>query len=75
MRCRLALEVALGGILAVIVLEGALDVDRVGVVSFNKVAVVAVHCPHEIGERGEQAGREAAAEAGGFLGKVEREVG
>ena len=51
MRFRLKLEVAFGGVLAVVVFQGALDVDRVGVVSFNKVAVVAVHRPHEIGER------------------------
>ena len=65
MRFRLKLEVALGGILAVLVFEGALDVDRVGVVSFNKVAVVAVHRPHEIGEGGQQTGWQAAAKAGG----------
>ena len=60
----LELEIALLRIVAVIVLERALDIDRVSVVAFDQVAVVAVHRPHEIGERGQHALRQAAAEAG-----------
>ena len=67
MRFGFQLEVALFGVLAVVALEGALDVDRVGVVAFNQVAVVAVHRAHEIGERGQQAFRQGAPEAGALL--------
>ncbi len=49
-RFGLELEVALLAVLAVVVLEGALDIDRVRVVPFDQVAVVAVHRAHEIGE-------------------------
>ena len=46
------LEVALFGVVAVIALEGALDIDRVRVVPFDQIAVVAIHRAHEVGERG-----------------------
>ena len=46
----LKLEVALLGVFAVVTLERALDVDRVGVVTFDQVALVAVHRPHEVGQ-------------------------
>ena len=51
MRLGFELEVALFGVLAVVALERALDIDRVRVVALDQVAVVAVHRPHEIGER------------------------
>src|SRR5580704_7255858 len=47
------LQVALAGILAVIVLERPLDVYGVRVMPFNEVGVVAVHGPHKVGERGQ----------------------
>ena len=55
-------------------LEGALDVDRVGVVTLNQVAVIAVHRPHEIGERGEQALRQGPPESGALLRELQREI-
>ena len=67
MRFGLQLEIAFFGVLAVVALEGALDLDRVGVVAFDQVAVVAVHRAHEIGERGQQALRQRAAESGALL--------
>ena len=63
MRPGFKLQIALFGIVAVVVLEGALDIDRVGVVPLDQVAVVAVHRPHEIGERGHHAVWEALPEA------------
>ena len=75
MRFGLQLEVAFFGVLAVVALEGALDIDRVGVVPFDQVAVVAVHRPHEIGERGQQAFGQGAAEAGALLRQLQREIG
>ena len=74
MRFGFELEVAFFGVLAVVALEGALDIDRVGVVAFDQVAVVAVHRPHEIGERGQQALRQGAPEAGALLRQLQREI-
>ena len=75
--CALAskLEIALLGVLAVVALERALDIDRVRVVPFDQVAVVAVHRPHEIGERGQQACGQGAAEAGALLRQLQGEIG
>ena len=67
MRFGFQLEVAFFGVLAIVAFEGALDVDWMGVVAFNQVAVVAVHRAHEIGERGQQALRQGAPEAGALL--------
>ena len=55
MRFGFELQVAFLGVLAVVALEGALDLDRVGIMAFDQIAVVAVHRPHEVGERSEQA--------------------
>ena len=74
-RFGLELEVALLGVLAVVALEGALDIDRVRVVAFDQVAVVAVHRPHEIGERGQQAFGQGAPEAGALLRQLQGEIG
>jgi hypothetical protein len=45
------LQIALVGILAVIVSQGTLYVDRMRVVTFDEIAVIAVHCPDEVRER------------------------
>jgi hypothetical protein len=44
-------------------------------VPLDQVAVIAVHRPHKGREGGQQVGQEAAPESGGFLRKVEGEVG
>ena len=74
MRFGFQLEVAFFGVLTVVALEGALDLDRVGVVAFDQIAVVAVHRPHEIGERGQQALRQGAPESGALLRQLQREI-
>ena len=51
MRLRLELEVAPLRIAAVIALQGALDIDRMGIVALDQVAVVAVHRPDELRQR------------------------
>jgi hypothetical protein len=45
----LKLEVSLSRIGAVVALHRAFDVDRMGVMPLDEIAVVAVHRPHEIG--------------------------
>ena len=62
MRLGLQLEIAITGVPAVIAVKRELDVDRVGIVPLDQIAVVAVHRPHEAGERTEQAVGQAATE-------------
>jgi hypothetical protein len=69
------LQVAFMGVLAVVVLERPLDVHGMRVVSLNQVRVVAVHRTGQAGKRGQQGRGQTAAEAGGFLGEVECQVG
>jgi len=47
MRFGLELQVALVAVLAIVAFKGALDVDRVRVVSFDEIAVIAVRRTHE----------------------------
>jgi hypothetical protein len=72
---RLELQIALVRIDAVIVPERPLDVDRMGVVAFDQVAVIAVHRPDQIGQRREQALRQAAPETRRAGREFERKVG
>jgi hypothetical protein len=68
------LEISLSGIEAVVIGQGAFDVDGVGVVALDEIGVVAVHGPHEGGERGHEGGGEAVPESGRLLGEIEGEV-
>jgi hypothetical protein len=70
----LELEVALARIGAVVVFQGALDLDRMRIVPLDQIAVITVHRTHEIGQRGHYRGRQAAAESGGLGGKLDSEV-
>ena len=47
-----------------VVVEGALDILGPRIVAFDQVRVIAVHDPHEIGERGSGAGVKPGAEPG-----------
>ena len=69
------LEVPLAFILAVVVLQGAFDVDRVCVVPLDQVAVIAVHRAHEIGQRRGDAVRQASAESRRACRQVDGKVG
>lgn len=70
--CALAsnLEIPLPGVLAVIVFQGAFNIDGMRLVPLDQVAVVAVYGPHEICQRRNQAWRETAAKPCGFLGQI-----
>ena len=68
------LQIAVFGVLTVIALERAFDLDRVGVVAFDQVAVVAIHRPHQVGERGEQALRKGAPESSALLRQLQRKI-
>jgi hypothetical protein len=46
----------------------------VSVVPFDQVAVVAVHCPHQIGKGGQQALRQAAPKPGRLLRQFQGEI-
>jgi hypothetical protein len=72
---RFELKVAFPGVLAVVVSERALDVDGVGVVPFDEVAVVAAHRTHEIAERRAHTVGQRAPEPGTLLRQIEGEIG
>ena len=74
MRLGFALKVPLLRISTVVVAHRALDVDGVGVVPFDEVAVVAVHRAHEIGKRLGDGRGQAAAEGGGLLRELKHEI-
>src|SRR5712691_993767 len=68
------LQVSFFEVRAVIVFESALDVDGWCVVPLDKIAVVAVHRPHEVGEPCPYARRQTAAESRRSRGDIEREI-
>ena len=63
MRLGFELQVAFFGVVAVVTLEGALDIDGVRIVAFDQIAVVAIHRTHEIGEGGQTDFRATSAES------------
>ena len=67
-RFRFELQIAFIGIFAIVVVQRALDINGVRVMSFDQIAVVAVHRPHEIGKRGRKALRQAAPKPRSLLG-------
>ena len=74
MRLGFELKVALLRIGAVVVSHRPFDVDGVGIMPLDEVAVVAVHRPHEVGERlGDRSGQ-TAAKGRRLFGEIEREV-
>jgi hypothetical protein len=54
MRSSFQLQVALAGVLAVVIVQGSLDVHGVRVVTFNELRVVAVHRSHQVCKRSEK---------------------
>jgi hypothetical protein len=73
-RFRFELKITLAGILAVVVFQGAFDIDQMSVVTFDQVAVVAVHRPDKIGNRGQQALEQTPAKSAGFLRQLQGKV-
>jgi hypothetical protein len=53
----------------------ALDVDRVGIVAFDQINVIAIHFTHEICQSASQAVRNAPAKAIPASGQIERDIG
>ena len=70
----LKLKDSLSGIRAVIALERALDIHRMRVVTLDEIAVIAIHDPHQIGERPYDALGEAPPKSGGTPGKIDNEI-
>ena len=69
------LQVPLLRVTAIVVPERALDIDWVGIVPFDQIAVVAIHRTHEIGQGHQHALREAAPEPGGLCGQLNGHIG
>ncbi|GLU28936.1 hypothetical protein Brsp01_41690 [Brucella sp. NBRC 12950] len=59
---------------AKIVSHSAFDVYWMSIVSFNEVAIVAVHGPHEIGKSLSNGSRKATSECGRLLRKFKYEI-
>jgi hypothetical protein len=58
------LQVSFGWILAVVVSERPLDIDRMRIVAFDEIAVVAVHRANQVGKPRHDPGRETAPQCG-----------
>lgn len=69
------LKIAFMTVGAIIVFQSALDIDGMGIVPFDEIAVVAVHRSHEISERCANAGSKAAAKSCGFASEVNGQIG
>src|ERR1700733_12540356 len=74
MSSRFELEIAFLRIGAVIAFECALDINGMGVVPFNEIAVIAIPRADEIGKRRHPAGRQAASKSGRLAGQIDREI-
>jgi hypothetical protein len=59
---------------AVVVLQRALDIEWVRVTPLDQIAVIAIHCPHEVGKGRAHPSGQAAPEAGAFCCEVERQI-
>jgi len=68
------LEVALDGVVAKVVAKRSLDIDRMSVMSFDEVAVIAVHGPNEIGQCSAHALGKAAAKGGCLRSKINGKI-
>lgn len=74
MRPGLELQAAPFRVGAVVALQGALDIGRMGVVALDEVAVVALRRPDKAGEGRQQALRQASAEVRRARGQLEGQI-
>ena len=58
-----------------VILEGTLDLDRMGVMSLDQVAVIAVHRSNHVGERSDHAGGQTTIKTGRPLGEFKSKIG
>ena len=71
----LELQVPLLGVTAIVVPERPLDIDRVGVVPLNQIAVVAIHRADKIRQGGQHTLRQAAPEPSGLRSQLNGYIG
>ncbi len=74
MRLGLELEVSLFEVIAVISFESPLDVDRMCIMTLNKVTVVTVHCPNQVGQGTQYSFGQASSETGSLTSKINDEI-
>ena len=65
MRARLFLEIPLFRIVTIIILHSPLDIDGMRVMTFDQIAVIAVHGAHEMSQRIDHPSRQSALETSG----------
>ncbi|WP_230206739.1 hypothetical protein [Novosphingobium sp. Gsoil 351] len=68
------LEVALDGVVAKVVAKGSLNVDRMSVMAFDEIAVIAIHSPNEVGQCSAHALGKAAAKGGCLRSKINGKI-
>ena len=68
------LEVALLRIVAEVVPERPLDIDRMGIMPFDQIAVIAIHGANESGQGRADTGGQAAAKRRRLGGEFDRQV-
>jgi hypothetical protein len=74
MRLGLELQVSLFRFGAVLVVHGPFDIDGVRLVTFDPVAVVAVHRPNEVGQRPHDASGQTPAKTGRPGGELDGQI-
>ena len=67
MQTDIQLQVALLRSVVVVIVQGALNIDRVRVEVFDQLAVIAVHGAHQIRQRCQGSRRQAAEKREGLL--------
>jgi hypothetical protein len=75
MRDGFELEIPFFRLGAVVVLEGALDLDRLRIIPFDKIAVLTINGSDEIGQCGKDAFRQAAAKSRRAACQLNRQIG
>ncbi len=74
MRLGFELQVSFAKVRAVIVLQGAFDIDRMGIVALDQVAVIAVHRTDQIGQRRHDPLGQTPAKTGRTRRQLDREI-
>ena len=75
MRLRFELKVSLARFVAIVVFERPFDIDGMGIVPLDEIAVVTVHSSHQIGQGCTHAIGQAAPESGREGGHFDRKIG
>ncbi|OBX18656.1 hypothetical protein A9995_11955 [Erythrobacter sp. QSSC1-22B] len=68
------LEVALNGVVTKVIAKRSLNIDRMSVMSFDEVAVIAIHSPNEVGQCSANALGKAATKGSCLRSKINGKI-